>query len=296
MLSLESRRAAKIAENAILLDKLQIKHHAERLRADASVTAGANANAVKKRKANAARNDESNQPLVRRRSFRIQGVDASSGKDLHVPSSDPDAAAAAAAKRAEDYFDADVKATAIVVTGHFNGWVASDVCKRHGIAADAASAWESSGSGSAGFSRSNPLGLTSKAAIAAAGKLSAKEIASRLLKKNPNSYFYRHVEPSESQAMGQGRLLLFIADKEFLPASALAPASAVCLLICLLCCFSCPTRLGTERDRHVSEGRPRARLWGQMGFVRKLCATKGWLSMLEFLPKLYSSSRIGIRS
>ncbi|KAK3271210.1 hypothetical protein CYMTET_20430 [Cymbomonas tetramitiformis] len=74
------------------------------------------------------------------------------------------------------------------VDGHFNGWVEDGVRVRCGIAASKSAAWDQNGGGQ--FSRKLPAGVT------------AKDMARKMLHKNPNQYFYRLTEPNEEQWMG----------------------------------------------------------------------------------------------
>ncbi|KAJ1853213.1 hypothetical protein LPJ73_002690 [Coemansia sp. RSA 2703] len=91
---------------------------------------------------------------------------------------------------------------AIHVTGHYSGWVEPGVMQRLGIQGTAAAAWESEGGGK--FTFADPLGTGKKVTKRAAGGQSvAKYVASKLLKKNPNSYFYRHTEPGVEQWTGE---------------------------------------------------------------------------------------------
>ncbi|KAJ1810922.1 hypothetical protein LPJ75_004157 [Coemansia sp. RSA 2598] len=92
-------------------------------------------------------------------------------------------------------------ADAIKVTGHYSGWVEPGVMDRLGIRSNAAEAWESEGGGK--FSFKDPLGTGKKVSKRMAGGQSvAKYVASKLLRKNPNSYFYRHTEPGVEQWTG----------------------------------------------------------------------------------------------
>ncbi|KAJ2723501.1 hypothetical protein GGI07_002626 [Coemansia sp. Benny D115] len=92
-------------------------------------------------------------------------------------------------------------AQAIRVTGHYSGWVEPGVMERLGIRGNATEAWESEGGGR--FSFADPLGTGKKVSKKAAGGQSvARYVASKLLRKNPNSYFYRHTEPGVEQWTG----------------------------------------------------------------------------------------------
>ncbi|KAJ2635026.1 hypothetical protein GGF40_003851 [Coemansia sp. RSA 1286] len=90
---------------------------------------------------------------------------------------------------------------AIKVNGHYSGWVETGVMQRLGIQGTATEAWESEGGGK--FSFKDPLGTGKKVSKKMAGNQSvAKFVASKLLRKNPNSYFYRHTEPGVEQWTG----------------------------------------------------------------------------------------------
>jgi len=75
-----------------------------------------------------------------------------------------------------------------MMTGSFGGWVEESVRVRCGIAASANDAWESNGGGS-------------KDRKPAKGE-QARDHAKRMLRKNPNAYFYRHTAPGEDQVDG----------------------------------------------------------------------------------------------
>ncbi|PIA14112.1 hypothetical protein COEREDRAFT_35664, partial [Coemansia reversa NRRL 1564] len=103
---------------------------------------------------------------------------------------------------AEIHFSDSVIKTAIRVTGHYSGWVEPETMARLGLRSNAAEAWESQGGGK--FTFKDPLGtgkrLTKRAVPS--GQSIAKYVASKLLKKNPNAYFYRHTEPGVEQWTG----------------------------------------------------------------------------------------------
>ena len=69
------------------------------------------------------------------------------------------------------------------MTGHYEGWVSDAARVGMGLADSAAEAWEQNGGGR--FERKPAKGE------------SAKEFARRMMKKNPNAYFYRHNPPGE---------------------------------------------------------------------------------------------------
>lgn len=63
---------------------------------------------------------------------------------------------------AEEYFSEQVKKNAIIVDGHFTGWVNPEVMRRHGIEASAAEAWEKNGGGTFSFADSTGSGKKRK--------------------------------------------------------------------------------------------------------------------------------------
>ena len=75
-----------------------------------------------------------------------------------------------------------------LMDGHFSGWVSDKAREELGIAASAAEAWEQNGGGK--FDRKVPKGET------------AKEFARKMMRKNPNAYFYRHNMPGEDTWVG----------------------------------------------------------------------------------------------
>lgn len=84
-----------------------------------------------------------------------------------------------------------------------SSWVAPDVCARFGIEPTAEAAWER---------RAREAGASSSSAAASAsreklksqrGWSEARALAATKLRANPNSYFYRHVEPGQQQANGE---------------------------------------------------------------------------------------------
>ncbi|KAJ2872641.1 hypothetical protein GGH93_003862 [Coemansia aciculifera] len=103
---------------------------------------------------------------------------------------------------AESHFASEVVSQAIKVEGHYRGWVESGVMERLDIQGNATEAWESEGGGK--FSFKDPLGTGKKVTKKSvpSGQSVAKFVASKLLKKNPNAYFYRHTEPGIEQWTG----------------------------------------------------------------------------------------------
>ncbi|ORX93837.1 hypothetical protein K493DRAFT_284294 [Basidiobolus meristosporus CBS 931.73] len=107
-------------------------------------------------------------------------------------------------KTAEEYFSKEICENAIKVSGKYKGWINPELMERHGFEASAAEAWEKNGGGK--FSFKDPLGTGEKKGRKgkknANGWSDAKLVASKLFKKNPNAYFYRHVEPGVEQWTG----------------------------------------------------------------------------------------------
>ncbi|KAJ1661597.1 hypothetical protein GGF38_003545 [Coemansia sp. RSA 25] len=103
---------------------------------------------------------------------------------------------------AESHFATEVISQAIKVEGHYRGWVEQGVMERLGIQGNATEAWESEGGGK--FSFKDPLGTGKKLSKKSVptGQSVAKFVASKLLKKNPNAFFYRHTEPGIEQWTG----------------------------------------------------------------------------------------------
>ena len=79
-------------------------------------------------------------------------------------------------------------------------WVAPDVCARFDIEASAAAAWDAHGGGKFTFKIDK---AQIPASLKARGWSDARAFAATQLRKNPNAYFYRHVEPGEVQATGE---------------------------------------------------------------------------------------------
>ncbi|KAJ2712115.1 hypothetical protein H4R19_002925 [Coemansia spiralis] len=136
-----------------------------------------------------------------RRSKRLRGESAEAvtrAEEQVVETGDASGVLAAA----EDHFPADVVAKAVRVSGHYSGWVEPELMARLGLKGNAAEAWESQGGGK--FSFADPLGTGKRLAKRAvpSGQSVAKYVASKLLKKNPNAYFYRHTEPGTEQWTG----------------------------------------------------------------------------------------------
>ncbi|KAJ2314198.1 hypothetical protein IWW54_001053 [Coemansia sp. RSA 2705] len=136
-----------------------------------------------------------------RRSKRLRGESAepiTKAEEQVVETGDVSGVLADAAA----HFSAPVLDAAIRVDGHYTGWVEPGVQQRLHIEDNATAAWESQGGGK--FSFKDPLGTgkrLSKRAVPS-GQSVAKFVASKLLKKNPNAYFYRHTEPGVEQWTG----------------------------------------------------------------------------------------------
>lgn len=75
-------------------------------------------------------------------------------------------------------------------------WVNPKICELYGIAGSAAEAWQAEGGGA--FSRKPDMSAV-PAHLRAKGWSEAKAFAATMLKKNPNTYVYRHVAPHEQQ-------------------------------------------------------------------------------------------------
>ncbi|GAB4817289.1 hypothetical protein N2152v2_004335 [Parachlorella kessleri] len=141
-----------------------------------------------------------------RKSARMRGLEPSAANEaqaqlMTAESTDKDHESAGLLEL-EEYFalvGKDVSST-LVVDGHYHGWVSPAVCERYGIAGDPDEAWEAGGGGKFSFKidkKAIPANLRSK------GWSDARAFAHTMLKKNPNSYFYRHVAPHEQQAQGE---------------------------------------------------------------------------------------------
>ncbi|KAJ2850585.1 hypothetical protein IWW36_001765 [Coemansia brasiliensis] len=120
---------------------------------------------------------------------------------------------------AESHFPASTLESAIRVNGHYSGWVEPGVQQRLHLESNATAAWESQGGGK--FSFKDPLGTGKRVSkrTVPSGQSVAKYVASKLLKKNPNAYFYRHTEPGVEQWTGDWtedeRLTFIRVAKEF---------------------------------------------------------------------------------
>ncbi|KAJ2120501.1 hypothetical protein IW147_005032 [Coemansia sp. RSA 720] len=136
-----------------------------------------------------------------RRSKRLRGESAeptTPAEDLVIETGD----IRGLLSEASLHFTGPVLDSAIRVNGHYTGWVEPAVQERLGLESNSTAAWESQGGGK--FSFKDPLGtgkrITKKSVPS--GQSVAKYVASKLLKKNPNAYFYRHTEPGVVQWTG----------------------------------------------------------------------------------------------
>jgi hypothetical protein len=80
------------------------------------------------------------------------------------------------------------------MTGHFTGWVSDEARDALGLAASAEEAWNSNHADLGG-------GVVKTAYRTPKGE-SAKEFARKMMKKNPNAFFYRHNLPGEETKQG----------------------------------------------------------------------------------------------
>lgn len=156
-------------------------------------------------------------------SRRLAGRSATVNVSEELPLQDDDEASCPAGNIAQDglltqqeYFKLLGKELpGFEVDGRFHGWVNPAVCEQYGIANDADSAWELNGGGKFTFKidrKAIPAHLKAK------GWSDARAFAATQLRKNPNSYFYRHVAPHQVQAQGEWtqeehKLFLDTADK-----------------------------------------------------------------------------------
>ncbi|KAJ2761364.1 hypothetical protein H4S06_001247, partial [Coemansia sp. BCRC 34490] len=137
-----------------------------------------------------------------RRSKRLRGESAeptTRAEEMVVETGDVSGVLATA----DAYFAKETLDKAIRVGGHYSGWVERGVMERLGIQGNATDAWESEGGGK--FSFKDPLGTGKpmpKRAVPGGSQSMARYVASKLLKKNPNAYFYRHTEPGVEQWTG----------------------------------------------------------------------------------------------
>ncbi|ORX47882.1 hypothetical protein BCR36DRAFT_413408 [Piromyces finnis] len=103
---------------------------------------------------------------------------------------------------ADEYLTEEIRKKAIIVDGHFKGWINPALIEKYHFEKSAKEAWENNGGGK--YSRNNPLGEYKEKVKTVKPKnwSSAKFVASKLFQKNPNAYFYRHLEPGLTQNFG----------------------------------------------------------------------------------------------
>ncbi|KAJ1919128.1 hypothetical protein H4219_002177 [Mycoemilia scoparia] len=146
-------------------------------------------------------------PIATRTSRRLRGEKA----DLVVPAisedsasesfPDPELLSNSGLMSAEEFFTKEIYEKAIKVTGHYTGWINPELVDKYGLESSAKDAWEKNGGGK--FSFKDPLGIGKiKKSSIPAGWSEAKFVSSKLFKKNPNSYFYRNLEPGVAQWTG----------------------------------------------------------------------------------------------
>ncbi|GMH39675.1 hypothetical protein BSKO_07573 [Bryopsis sp. KO-2023] len=209
----ERERAERIRRNEAIMEKLGVQNAAKRLgnRMDADLKIRSPA----KRKAptKASKQDvDSPVMMATRRSARIKGVPAKiqalleledpSDKEETVPKKKNKGEDHGSAMFQEDYFKfiGEEVEPVLVSDAHFKGWVNPEICERYDIEQNADLAWEKNGGGK--WTRKidkNEIPSNLKAK----GWSDARAYASTMLKKNPNSYFYRHVAPHQKQAHGE---------------------------------------------------------------------------------------------
>lgn len=102
----------------------------------------------------------------------------------------------------EEYFKLTDQefAPAMKSDGSFKGWVCPKVCERYGIAGSSDEAWEANGGGKWSW---KPDMSAVPAHLRGKGWSDAKAFAATMLRKSPNTYFYRHVAPHKTQAQGE---------------------------------------------------------------------------------------------
>eukprot|EP00873_Tetraselmis_striata_P014138 jgi/Tetstr1/434402/TSEL_023502.t1 len=162
-------------------------------------------------------------PARTRKSRRLRGKDAAGGGSL-PGAEEQDAAASDGAgdEGSSGLMDQltylehmGIAPGDIETDGRFRGWVSPEVCAEYGIAESAEAAWEENGGGKFTFKidkKSVPSHLMAK------GWSVARAHSFTMLKKNPNTYFYRNVRPGETHAAGEWseeehRIFLEVAAK-----------------------------------------------------------------------------------
>ena len=181
-------RQERIARNKLVLQGLKVKETARALEstiASAAAAAAADAPASKPR----ARKPKAPPPPPRPKSTRATRarsfseyatVDALDDDLLPEMRDDPDVPKHLTC---DEWCERKGITPGPKMTGHYEGWVSDAARVSMGLANSAAEAWEQNGGGHA--DRKPAKGE------------SAKEFARRMMKKNPNAYFYRHNPPGE---------------------------------------------------------------------------------------------------
>ncbi|KAJ2081354.1 hypothetical protein H4R24_002412 [Coemansia sp. RSA 988] len=162
------------------------------------------------------RRSTTTEPARRSKRLRGESAEPTTAAEEHVIETGDISAVLAPA---ETHFSEVVIKSAIRVSGHYSGWVEPETMARLGLSSNATEAWESQGGGK--FSFKDPLGTGKKLSkrTVPSGQSMAKYVASKLLKKNPNAYFYRHTEPGVEQWTGdwtnEERDIFLTVAKEF---------------------------------------------------------------------------------
>eukprot|EP00127_Corallochytrium_limacisporum_P004176 Clim_evm121s157 gene=Clim_evmTU121s157 len=103
----------------------------------------------------------------------------------------------------EEYFkDIELQKEPIRVKGYYEGWISEEVQKQFGIGSSSTECWESQGGGKFSFKNIAGDGIKINMRSKPSGWSSIKFVSSKLLKKNPNAYFYRHCAPGVQQWNG----------------------------------------------------------------------------------------------
>ena len=162
-----------------------------------SADAASNANVVKVKRVNRTKGAKAPAPPPRAKSRRLavlHNADAALAAKLQAAENtgdflsldDEGIGAGPAHLTCEEWCEQRLKKTpGTKMDGHFRGWVEPNLVKSLGLASSAGEAWEAHGGGS-----------FAKAGKAGKGE-NAKEFARKMIRKNPNCYFYRHNAPGE---------------------------------------------------------------------------------------------------
>lgn len=104
----------------------------------------------------------------------------------------------------EDYFTRIGVQCQVRVDGRYRGWVNPELMERYNIAPNAEEAWNKNGGGNFSYRNIGGSGVSSAEVQKhkAKGWSQVKAVTATLMPKNPNAYFYRHVEPGVEQWMG----------------------------------------------------------------------------------------------